>query len=406
MQSAPKHPHELERLAALRSYDILDTAFEATYDDLTELASKICEVPISLISLVDTERQWFKSVVGVDAKETPREIAFCAHAILNNRVFVVNNALEDKRFSDNPLVTGGPEIRFYAGAPLINKDGYPLGTLCVIDQKPRQFSEYQCRALEILAKQVIHQFELRQVNLTLHRMVDKLKLENEAKGKFLSMLSHDMRTPFNSILGMSHLLQKNLGDFSAEDLKDSIDVVERSAQKALSLFENLLLWSRLEAGGVQCHPIILLVKDIFGELRTMMQGSLGVKKVSLIYEGDDAAMIWCDPNMFFSTLQNLLSNALKFSNSGGLIKVSATSEGKLTTILIEDYGVGMSPETLNKLFQVGHENTSVGTAGERGHGLGLLLSQQFVKANNGEISAQSQLGKGTIFKITLPASQV
>jgi GAF domain-containing protein len=159
--TSPLPKHEARRLKVLWQYDVLDTVPEEVFDDLTELAAHICEAPIALISLVDEDRQWFKSRIGITVSETSRDISFCAHAIMSDGLFIVPDATEDKRFKNNPLVTGPPKIRFYAGAPLITPDGHALGTLCVLDSKPRTLRSEQAQALRVLAHHVVSQLELR-----------------------------------------------------------------------------------------------------------------------------------------------------------------------------------------------------------------------------------------------------
>ena len=165
--------NEQARLQALRSYKILDTDPEKGFDDLTILASYICETPIALISLVDSDRQWFKSKVGVTLSETPREVSFCSTAIQQPDLFVVPDASKDPRFSSNPFVVSDPKIRFYAGAPFSSSDGQPLGTLCVVDLVPRQLNSSQENALLALSRQVQAQFELRKNLIELRAALDE-----------------------------------------------------------------------------------------------------------------------------------------------------------------------------------------------------------------------------------------
>lgn len=176
MKIAPLPHNEQERLAELLKYNILDTEPEAVFESMVQLASYICKTPIAAISLIDENRQWFKAIVGIDAKETPRDVAFCAHAILQDDAFVVENALLDERFHDNPLVTDGPGIRFYAGVLLVTPSGLHLGTLCVIDTEAREIAEEQLDAVKTLADGVMAHLNLRLSHKEIRKYVDKLQL--------------------------------------------------------------------------------------------------------------------------------------------------------------------------------------------------------------------------------------
>jgi len=173
---APIPDNEAQRLAALREYHILDTGAEQAYDDITALAAYLCDVPIAMISLVDESRQWFKSKLGLNEQETPRDVAFCAHAILQSEPLIVRDALKDVRFADSALVMRAPHIRFYAGFPLSSPEGFALGTLCAIDRKPRQLSARQKTAMQALARQVMALLELRRVSAHMADVLEKVKM--------------------------------------------------------------------------------------------------------------------------------------------------------------------------------------------------------------------------------------
>lgn len=207
-------PNEPQRLAALADYDVLDTVPEAAYDDITQLVSDICEVPIAAVSLIADDRQWFKSRVGFDLSESHRDEAFCAHAILGPDVLVVPDATDDERFADNPLVTGDLKIRFYAGAPLITPEGERLGTLCVIDHIERELTDEQTTALRVLARQVMAQLELRR--LISEQTQTRQRLE-EANGRLTAASITDDVSGFRNTRFLHQYLDQHLGPNGSPD---------------------------------------------------------------------------------------------------------------------------------------------------------------------------------------------
>ncbi|NEN22105.1 hypothetical protein G3O08_01125 [Cryomorpha ignava] len=231
--------NENSRLRELLSLEILNTNPEDEYDKITELASHICGVPISLISLIGKDRQFFKSTYGINAKETPRDLAFCAHTInYPTEIFEVPNASIDYRFHDHPMVTGKPNFIFYAGIPLVSLQGHALGSLCVIDHKPNKLDEFQKKALKTLSFQVSKSLELRKNKLELEIRKEKLKERKFTLTELAHLISHDLKSPINNIIGLSEVLYDSdppspelsrklskLISLSAYKLKDLIDAV-------------------------------------------------------------------------------------------------------------------------------------------------------------------------------------
>ncbi|MEH1967698.1 GAF domain-containing protein [Nostoc sp.] len=247
--------NEAQRVETLLQYKILDTPPEAAFDDLTRLTSYICQTPIALISLIDTNRQWFKSKVGLDALETHRDFAFCAHAILQPDILVVPDATRDERFAANPLVTSDPNIRFYAGVPLTNPEGYALGTLCVIDYVPRELNPEQLEALRTLGHQVIKQLELRRNLASLVLITKKSKQAQKVRKQFFKKIAAGF--------GLASAILVLMGVVSYQNTNVSINnrSIVKNTYKKIDSLEELL--SHLKDAETRQSAYILTGKQIY-----------------------------------------------------------------------------------------------------------------------------------------------
>ena len=396
MISAPVHPDESARLQDLIRLEVLDTEDEAAFDDITQLASIICGTNISLISLVDTDRQWFKSKVGLGAAETGRDIAFCSHAILQEQVFEVSDTLEDERFSDNPLVTDDPSIRFYAGAPLITDNGFPIGTLCVIDQEPKTLTADQTLALKTLAKQVISQLELRLHNRQLARM-------QKEQEQLLAMMAHDLRSPFNGILGLSRILHEKSDSVTPERVQAMSSSILESSIKVYQLLDELLQWSRNRLGAVTVNLENVSVEKLTLETIEFMQEAFKYKQLTIQQDVASDLFIQADASLTKTIIRNLLANAIKYSPESSHITVSAKQNGDNIELSVTDQGKGVSPEKIKLLF-IDRMQSTEGTSGETGFGIGLNICHDFTKKQNGDIWLNKDYTQGAQFIISLPAT--
>lgn len=297
MKIAPIPVNEAERLAALRRYGILDTPAEDEFDDFTFLAAQICGTPIALVSLVDAERQWFKSRVGLDAAETPRDISFCGHAIHGRELFEVPDTVDDERFRDNPLVTGAPSIRFYAGTPLTTPGGFNIGTLCVIDRVPRRLTPEQRDSMTRLSRQAVARMEMRLANLRLAQQTafQSAILANAASA-IIATTSEGIITHFNPeaerMLG--YTAAEMIGLQTPGVFHDPVEVVARAAELSCKLGREIAPgfavfvaeasegrsetqeWTYIRKDGSQ-FPVLLSVSALYGATGNL-DGFLGIAR--------------------------------------------------------------------------------------------------------------------------------
>ena len=397
--------NENERLKALEAYNVLDTLPEQVFDDITEIASHICDVPIALVSLIDKDRQWFKSHHGLDATETPRELAFCAHAINDpTEILEVKDSEKDDRFHDNPLVAGAPHVKFYAGAPLITTEGHALGTLCVIDNKPNSLSDKQKTALKALSRQVVSQLELKKINEEIKSEKEKAEAATLAKTEFLSMMSHEIRTPLNAIIGMTYmLLQEN----PRTDQLENLNVLDFSGKNLLAIVNDVLDYNKIEAGKVLLEKMDFDLKGLLKSIKNSQELRANEKGIALklYYDEDLPAYFQGDAGRLSQVINNLVSNAVKFTEKGSVkIMVELQKIDKASATIhfeIIDTGIGIEQENIEKIFDQFTQAESNTTRRFGGTGLGLSISKKILSLMNSDIQVSSSPGQGSCFSFSL-----
>jgi signal transduction histidine kinase len=391
--------NEEERLLELYHYDLLDTVNEKEFDDIVQLASRLCNVPISTITLVDQYRQWFKARVGMPDSETSRELSFCAHAIAgDHELMEVEDATKDDRFHDYPNVTGDPNIRFYAGVPLVTKKGYKLGTLCVIDNKPRQLTEEQSYALKVLGHQVVKLAEQRLQNRYLHNYQKRLEQQSEMQNRILAIVAHDVRSPLVSLQGIIELSEENI--ISEEKKSDMIGMWKKQLDNTMQLLTNLIDWGKIQAGNDVLNNAPVNLHDIVQDEFEKCVASSAMKGNTLRNEVDEKFLAYGDENVLRFILRNAVSNANKFTGNG-TITISASRKKNKIFLSVADTGIGMSEAQLKSLREGKPAMVGLGTRNEKGSGLGFILITEFVEMMDGSISIDSAPRKGTILNIEL-----
>lgn len=366
MQSAKIPENEEERLNALKEYEILDTLPEEDYDALAKIASGICNTPIALISLIDDKRQWFKSKYGIEATETPRELAFCAHSILNpDELLIVNDATKDERFFDNPLTTNQPKVIFYAGAPLNTPDGHSLGTLCVIDNEPSDLNDTQKQSLKLLAKQVVSLLELRKKNYELTKVNYKVEKLNKRLNNFAYRLTHDLKSPINGVnflLDVLNVDHSNL--FKGTEAENHINLISNRVQYMSTLIDDILEYTKVNTENIVYENI-----HIQSFLESIIKNIDFENKINFNSKDLDVN-IHISKIGFLQVFQNLISNSRKYSDKEQIeLEIDFKEESNHYHFIYRDNGPGIEEKYWEKVFDMfetlnndSNDNTGVGLA--------------------------------------------
>lgn len=399
MSNFPYPHNEAQRLNILAGYDLMDSGYDRDFDAIAEIASTICDIPISLITFIDEKRQYFKSHLGTDFTENARERSFCTHAIASSEeIMVVKDARLDERFANNPMVTGPTKLVFYAGVPLINEDGFALGTICVLDQKSHHLTDPQLQALKSLAKQVVDKIELKRKVTHLEHKNDELAKANILIQKFASMAAHDIKNPLSSILLTSQLLSKSALTNKDERAVKLLEMNIASSKALLLLVDDMLEYSR--------SPELLFARK---QKVTVSELFERIRKLSVIPENFQVEFSSNLVEIHFPSiaveqiLLNLLSNAIRYNNKAtGIVNIEIAEDALHYILKVEDNGKGIAAEYHEKIFNANFTLQDKDRSGTPSNGIGLSTVKNLVDSLKGNIKLNSLIDKGCTFILNLP----
>ena len=390
--------NESLRLKALKEYSILDTLPEKEYDDITQLASQICGTSISTISLIDEKRQWFKSKVGLEVDETSKEVSFCCHAIMEpDKIFTVKDSRLDARFQDNPLVIGEPHVIFYTGVPLVSQDGFVLGTLCVIDDQPKELNQDQLLALKALSNQVVSLFELRKSKMQLERLTNDLEIRNKELEKFARVAAHDIKSPLNNISGLTEILLHQYSAILDDEGKMMMQMLDTSSQTLRDLVDGILEHSKSDFILSENRSVFNLNK-LVNQCIDLLDNRKEYRFIKIFEE----CLIAVNKVALQQILLNLMSNAIKYNDKAKIKITIEFSEGlHFYNFKVIDNGVGIDEKYQDKIFDIFEIVTNEDRFGKKGTGIGLSTVKKLVEGLGGKIHVSSVLGENTTFEFTI-----
>ena len=384
---------EKERIKSLKKYNILDTPPDGSFDRITKLAATLLNVPIAIVTLVDTDRIWFKSRYGLDVQQIGRDPGLCASAILSDDLYEVSDALTDPRTLANPLVASDFGLRFYAAVPIKVKDGHNLGTLCVLDKQPRHLTDSQKEILQNLGDILIDELELRLAART------AIYHQNQV----LSIAAHDLKNPLTTITVWAELAKNVKNDPEAVD--KMCDRIIESGTKMNRLVNDLLESARREASKIQLKfnkaDLAALVQSVV-KTNVVLANKKNIKLQLQILDGP---IVNGDEDRLAEIADNIINNSIKYSQPGKNITVIVSQENTNAILKIKDEGQGFTEEDKINLFQRFVTLSAQPTGGETSTGLGLSIVKSLVDAHKGEIKVDSNgKDRGATFIVSLPVA--
>ena len=413
---APLSDNEATSTEALHHHQIQDIEPEAAFDDIRRLAARICETPVALVSLVDECRQWFKMQVGMEFFEPKRDVAFCTQTILPSGALIVPDVLTDERFATNPLVTEYPQIRFFAGVPLIATNGHTLGKLCVIDYVPRELSPEQVDALWALSRQAIIQLELRR------HLAETVDIRTKPKGKELicpfvhqtTKLKLRRRQDVDKSWRVKKNLRQEVDEYQNTEseliLRSTLDstangiLVVNSEGEVFYYNKKFLDMWQLPTSKFKCESKPLNIEQFCRDIVVQMQLANGNQKLINFVSQGDCKITYLDPKLLQHILTNLLSNAMKYSPTGKRVTLELSCQNRDVIFQVKDVGIGIPLVDKKQIFEPFCRGSNVDNIS--GMGLGLSIVKTLVELHGGQIDVESEVGLGTAFTVKLPSTIV
>ncbi|NYZ62164.1 GAF domain-containing sensor histidine kinase [Luteimonas deserti] len=389
-QPAPALSEHIEsrRLASLHAYCILDTPTEPVFDDISRIASTVCQTPIAVVNLIDADRQWFKAEVGLGVRQASMDASICTHVFLEHDYLEIPDTTQDPRFACNPLVVGEPGYRFYAGALLKTPDGLPIGTVCVLDTRPRRLTPEQADTLRALARQVMAQLELRRLLAEAHAV-------SAQRARVLASAGHDLQIPLRAAFYAIHRARAG----AREEQIARLDHAEQELNAIQQKFGELIASATGRGGFVPPSLDVADVAPMLDQVAASWQRAATRKAVTLTARHEQSPCLACTHAGLLETLLgNLVSNAVKYTPSGGRVDLVCRYEHGLACIDVIDTGVGMDPARVDRYFEAFQQ----GDAQSEGLGLGLWIVRQTAEALAADLDVASSPGEGTRITVRLP----